>query len=237
MAAHPLSRRAIVGALILACAATPGPAHAQARHMGWGDSTNGHQELAFDCGSPPAEATLVVSFVAPANDILAIRAYVDLCTVPFELPAWWRFDLAEGCRYGTDELSVDFASGPSTFPVAWTAQTSATKLLQFGHGWSTAMNRWEILIHNANLQPTPLVQGQEYYAFKLTFRTPAGACAGCDMEACFVLNQLDVEHSGGVSQTAMTYENWVNWQGGQANCPFVVPAASTTWGRVKGAYR
>lgn len=237
MSPHRPPRTLVLLVLLAGFAAAPATSFAQARHMGWDDSTDGHQDLAFDCNNPPAEATLVVSFIAPASDIFSITAKLDMCTLPDDLPPWWRFDDPEGCRYGLDEVTTNFAGGPATFPMAWTASTSIIKQLTYGYGWSTAMNRWEITIYNSNSTATPLVMGQEYYAFKMKFHTPAGACAGCATPACFVLNDLIVQTSSGAMQTVMTYENWVKWQGGQGNCPFVVPVLPQTWGAIKAAYR
>jgi hypothetical protein len=230
-------RVAPLPAALLLVAALAAPAAAQLRFMGWGDSTPNHQDLAFDCANPPAEATLVVSFVSPVSDLVGVRAVIDMCTKPDDLPEWWRFDLSEGCRAGTIGATTDFAAGPSTHAVAWEGPTSVTTEVHFGHTWSAAMNRFVVTIANGNLTPIPLVVGKEYYALKLTFRTPDGACPGCEMRACFVLNGLTPVTSTGEVETIMDYSNWTRWQDGKSGCPFIVPATAATWGRVKAAYR
>ncbi len=222
---------------VLLLPALADPAFAQLRFMGWGDSTPGHQDLAFDCRDPPGEATLVVSFVSPVSDIIGVRAVIDMCTKPNDLPEWWRFDLPAGCRYGTIEASTDFSAGPATYALAWSGPTSVTTEVHFGHTWSAAMNRIVVTVAHGNLQSTPLELGRQYYALKLTFRTPAGACPGCEMRACFVLNSLVLTHSGGELETEMDYSNWSRWQEGQPDCPFVVPVAPASWGGLKAAYR
>ncbi len=224
-----------IATLLLAASTPVGPVAAQARSMGWGDSTPGHSEIAFDCANPPAEATLVVSFVSPVSDVIGIEAKIDMCTIPHDLPDWWRFDLPGSCREGQIELSTDFAAGPSSHALAWSTPTSESVQVIYGYTWSTAMNRFSIVVANGNLQSTPLAIGKEYYAFKLRFPTPAGTCAGCSVPACFVINSLVITHSGGKTETAL-YGGWAMWQGNN-NCPFVVGAAGTTWGRVKASYR
>jgi hypothetical protein len=182
---------------------------------------------------------LVAAFEAPAGTLRAIVAHVDMCTVPSELPAWWRFDLPGGCREGTIGVSTDFSAGPSSFANPWTGPVTATVAVQFGGStWSTAMNRFTVTVAGAGPGLFKVQPGTTYYAFKLVFTTPKGTCEGCAMRACFVLNSLDVvTESGFISPTTMNYGNWTNWQGGQFDCPFVVAAAPASWGRVKAAYR
>lgn len=223
--------------LVALTLAVSDPAAAALRFMGWGDATPNHQALAFDCGNPPAEAVLVVAFEAPAAELYGITAQVDMCTRPFDLPEWWRFDLPGACRDGTLELSTDFAGGPATFAKAWSGPTSASVVTTFGYTWSNAMNRFTVSIASANGQPFAVVPGTTYYAFRLVFHTPAGACDGCALPACFVINSLVVTTSQGPVETQMDYTNWTQWQGGQLDCPFIVGSAPATWGRVKAAYR
>ncbi|MEO6462615.1 MAG: hypothetical protein ABIP29_06020, partial [Candidatus Eisenbacteria bacterium] len=156
------------------------PAQAQFRNMGWGDSTPGHMELVIDCGQPPPDATLVVSFVSPVTDIIGITAVVDMCTKPSDLPDWWRFDLVGGCREGTAELGTNFVDGPSSHPSAWSGPVSSSLGIIPGYAWSAAMNRFQVTVASSG-PPLPLVVGEEYYAFKLRFVTPPGTCAGCEV--------------------------------------------------------
>ena len=213
----------------------PDTASAQARRMGWGDSTYGHEGIAFDCNDPPAEATLVVSFVSPVSDIIGVEAKVDMCTLPSDLPPWWRFDIPGSCREGLVEVSTDFSAGPTSFTRAWPGSTNSTLNVIYGYTWSTAMNRFSILITNPSFVSTPLEIGREYYAFKLRFITPQGPCEGCAIPACFVLNSLVLTHSGGAVETSPDYV-WGMWQGDN-DCPFVVGSTPSTWGRLKAVYR
>lgn len=228
-----LTCRALLAAALLSLPANP--LHAAARNMGWGDSTPGHMAIDFDCAHPPAEATLVVSFVSPVSDLIGIEAKVDMCTKPFDLPEWWRFDVPGGCREGLVELSTDFTAGPASHELAWPASTNQSLQVIYGYTWSAAMNRFSIVVANADLQPVPLVIGHEYYAFKLRFVTPKGPCEGCAIPACFVINSLVLTYSGGVIETELL-DGYAMWQGDN-DCPFVVAAAPTTWGRVKAIYR
>ena len=232
--------RAVATSLVFALAAgSAGPAEAQFRSMGWGDSTPGHQDANFDCANPPPEATLVVSFSVPASEILGITAKIDMCTLPRDLPEWWRFDVPGGCREGVLEVSTDFSSGPNSYPVAWTRSVSTSLEVLPGYAWSASMNRFIVSVSTANGQPFSLQPGQEYYAFRLRFLTPAGSCPGCELPACFMLNGLTVETtSGPIEAGGNFYEMYGRWKyevsGG---CPFVVPAAYSSWGQVKASYR
>lgn len=233
------NRRAVLITIVTACfilVVAAAPAQAQFRNMGWGDSPPGHMELIFDCQQPPPDATLVVSFVSPVPDIIGITAVVDMCTKPSDLPEWWRFDLVGGCREGTIEVSTNFAAGPSSHPSAWSGPVSSSLQIIPGYAWSAAMNRFRITLIPAN-PPTSLVVGEEYYAFKLRFVTPAGTCAGCPIHACFVINELTITSSSGKHETQLG-DGFAKWQGDtDPGCPFVVPAAAATWGRLKASYR
>jgi hypothetical protein len=224
-------------AVLMALAAIPGRASAQYRNMGWGDSTPGHMELVFDCESPPPDVTLVVSFISPVTDIIGLTAKVDMCTEPHALPDWWRFDVPGGCREGLFELSTNFAAGPSSHPVAWGGALTTSVQVVPGYAWSDAMNRFLVTIAIANGKPPPLVVGEEYYAFKLRFLTPVGTCAGCDVHACFVINDLTITSSSGKVETFRNDGDYAMWQGQTyPGCPFVVPATSSSWGRLKATY-
>jgi hypothetical protein len=230
---------AAILAAIVTVAAGPGTAAAQSaiRNMGWGDSTPGHMLLTFDCQDPPDDATLVVSFKAPVSDVVGIFAKVDMCTEPNDLPEWWRFDVGGGCREGLYEVSTNFGAGPGSHPVAWSGAVTTSVNLVPGYLWSEAMNRFLVTVVSTNGQPMALVPDTEYYAFKLRFRTPKGTCAGCEMPACFVLNELLITTSTGKVET-MLFDGWARWQGDTSpGCPFVVPALQGSWGRLKAAYR
>ena len=218
--------------------ASPDPAASQvaSRNMGWDDSTPGHMVLTFDCQNPPDDATLVVSFQAPVSDVVGISAKVDMCTRPHALPEWWRFDVPGGCREGLYEVSTNFAAGPSSHPVAWNGGVTASVNLIPGYLWSDAMNRFLVTVLSSNGQPMPLVPGEEYYAFKLRFVTPDGPCVGCDVHACFVINDLTITTSTGKVETQLA-DGFSQWQGDTApGCPFVVPAQPATWGKIKATY-
>ena len=232
---RPVLVTIVTALFVLVAGAAPAPAQSY-RNMGWGDSTPGNMELLFDCQQPPADATLVVSFVSPVSDIIGITAVVDMCTQPNSLPDWWRFDLAGSCREGTLEVATDFAAGPSSHPSAWSGPVSTSLQILPGYAWNAAMNRFQVSIIPST-PATSLVVGEEYYAFKLRFVTPAGTCAGCPIHACFVINELTITSSSGNHETVL-FNGYAKWQGDTyPGCPFVVPVAAATWGRLKASYR
>jgi len=62
-----------------------------------------------------------------------------------------------------------------------------------------------------------------------------GERKSCSVRACFVLKSLVLAPSGGKIETDPDYV-WGRWQGNN-NCPFVVDAKPSSWGRVKANYR
>jgi hypothetical protein len=67
-------------------------------------------------------------------------------------------------------------------------------------------------------------------------------CAGCDVPACIVLNNVKAANTSGVQIADMTQvvsgiQNFVTFYGGAPNCPGAVPTKNSTWGQVKALYR
>jgi hypothetical protein len=108
-----------------------------------------------------------------------------------------------------------------------------------GYAWSASMNRFIVTVATANGQPFAIQPDRQYYAFRLRFLTPSGPCAGCDLPACFMLNGLTIETTAGPIEAVGNYDGmYGRWKHEVAGgCPFVVPAAPSTWGRLKASYR
>jgi hypothetical protein len=216
------------------------PAGAQLRRMGWGDVGLDHRDASPNCSALPDENTLVASFVATGiSDLRKVEGYVDFCTEPYSLPEWWKFDLAGGCHQDSLSLSVDFSSGPFTQLNPWVDGANVSfQFLENPMGEDPSMARIEFTVESKGVGNVPLEEGKEYYAFKLRFGNPDAGCEGCQIGACFVLNGLLLYHSGEITPTEMDfYSNYATWQGGQSDCPFIVPTRQTSWGRLKALYR
>lgn len=67
-------------------------------------------------------------------------------------------------------------------------------------------------------------------------------CAGCDVPACILLQDVKCANTSGVliadmSQVVGGVQNFVTFYGGAPNCPGAVPTKNSTWGQVKALYR
>jgi len=216
------------------------PLDAGVRKMGWENTRDQDHDASPSCSALPDQNTLVVSFIAPpgVTDLETITAYVDLCTKPYALPPWWIFEPFTGCRSNALSVSADFSGGPYSFPNPWGGNAIASHVYGPGPTPDWSMARISVTVDKTYGLPAALTEGEEYYAFKIVFDNPDVGCEGCDYGACFVLNGLLLYHDGTVTPTEMDgSSNYVRWQGGQFDCPFIVATERGTWGRVKATYR
>jgi hypothetical protein len=86
----------------------------------------------------------------------------------------------------------------------------------------------------------------EMGAFRVTITnahtTGAGACAGCDVAACLVLQEINLQPLVGtppdwVRMSQPLKSNYVTWQTGYPSCPASTPTRNHSWGAVKAMYR
>lgn len=235
--------RALFLLLILGCLPVSAQAQGPLRSMGWEDTKDdSNHDSHLNCGALPDKSKLVVSFKAPAGiqSLERIFGYVDLCTKPYPVLPWWTFDpYTTGCRSHGLSANADFAAGPFTHTDPWGGRGQTYMVYGASPGGSWEMARITVDVTMTPGAPIPLVAGQEYYAFQIEFANPDVGCGGCELPACFVLNGLLIYHDGGyVEPTTMDfYSNYVRWQGGQSDCPFIVPTLPTSWGRLKEIYR
>ena len=239
-------------AAILAVAVMPSPARGQAINLSWDDcGANGAALRAFACDTNLGVNTLVGSFVPGAfvDSMTALQAVIDVQVLGPNLPAWWGLG-AGFCRPASLLPGFDFTSGPFNCHDYW--QGGAV-----GGGRATpAGNRLRIEVVAAlplsDSRVVDLDDNTEVYAFKVSINnaksTGDGACTGCDVGACIVLNHVEVGTiTGGQYLTFfLTLPGDrvdVTWQ-----CPGLVttvgclldcttPARDRTWGQVKQLYR
>lgn len=239
-------------AAILAVAAFPSPARGQAINLSWDDcGANGAALRAFACDTNLGLNTLVGSFVPGAfvDSMTAMQAVIDVQVQEPNLPDWWGLG-AGFCRPASLLSSFDFTSGPFSCADYW--QGGA-----LGGGRATpAFNRLRIEVAAAlplhDSRVMDLDDNTEVYAFKVNINnaksTGDGACTGCDVGACIVINHIEV---GTITEgQPLTFflslpgdRFYVTWQ-----CPGFVstvgclldcttPTRNRTWGQVKQLYR
>ena len=236
-------RCSVVLASIAWSALLAAPLDAAGINLHWDDCTPaGAMHRTFACDTDAGQHVQVASFVPPAElqSILAIEATWDACSMGVMWPSWWQFHNPGSCRQSALSVSADF-SGWETCADPWQGVPLggiARYVLDSG-SWDAA----RLQVAYAVPEPVAIEPGTEYYAFRIRIDNEhtvgAGACAGCTVPVCIVLNQITVFESEQTSHhlfnPAMNYS--VTWQAMSPVCPFVVPARHATWGQIKSLYR
>ena len=217
----------------------------------YGEGT-GIQNKTFACGVNTGTNSAVGSFVAPAG-VTALsgnEVVIDLQSAGTTLPAWWSFKNVGTCR--TTSLSVNFvANAANTVCVDDFSGAGAGGIgaYRIGYGGDPARARARIFIAIATPAPGPIDADVEYFVFNLLINNAktvgTGACAGCTVPLCLVLNSIKLTQPIGVgdftlSQAANPASNYITWQALDfplLGCGYVVPTRNATWGAVKSLYR
>jgi len=196
----------------------------------------------------------VLSFIAPANtaQFVGCDALLDIQTADPTLPDFWRLGVGD-CREG------NFAYPAVLTGIGNTANCKNPYLggntgggFSYDPGSTPARSRVQLAI--ARDTEFPLIAGAQYICGMFTLDTfkdvdlGDGECAGCQVPACLVLNQIAILQVAGqtppsqdinILTTAATRQ-YVTWQGGAVpggGCPGATPTKSATWGSVKSLYR
>ena len=211
----------------------------------------------LDCfidGAPPQSVTntctsntgtvlqLNASAKAPVqlDRFVAIEGVIDVQVNDAVLPAWWQMGTGQ-CRSVALSISADFTSGPANCVDFWQGQAIAVGGIA---GGSFGPNRFRILAAVATATENVLDADTEYGFFKANISRArtigASPCAGCNVPACLVLNEIKLIQPAGVGDVRVTNpigNNFVSYNGAIAQCPGATPAQNRTWGAVKALYR
>ena len=210
-------------------------------------STSGASALTFNCASNSGSYFLYGSVVLPGDmpTFLGLTAVTDVAVDATSLPAWWQ--VAPGdCRANTFSISFD-PNNNST--------DCGTDIWQFNN--PTPVSTIQPMLHGANTlrlnsaaalpagsEISLAADGTEYYVFRITLSkqksATAAACAGCNVGACIVLNEMKLSQPLGIGDRTVTnpaVSNFVTWQAGALQCPQATPTQNRTWGAVKNLYR
>jgi len=208
---------------------------------------NGTRFATFNCLSNTGTPfTAIGSFIPPPAiaEFLGINAQVDVTTAA-ALPDWWKHG-ATSCR-STSGMSVsfDFTSGPFSCTDFFSGQAAGGFLYEAGFATpNRARIRLTCAVPFDNRGPVD--ENLEYYAFKLNLQraksTGTGSCAGCEQQACIVLNEIQLfqppEAGNDPIITSAAEANHVTWQSSTVpGCPESTPARNSSWGQVKSLYR
>lgn len=231
--------------------AAPGVALRWSQCYGDGGAINRN----FACDTNAGTNILVGSFQLAA-EALAHRGneiVLDIAAADPQWPAWWAMKNPGTCRPAS--LTIDFLGNAMINCPDWANGQAAGAISSYLIGYN-GPNTARILA--ASAVPAGMldvkVPEQEYFSFRLKVDNAktagAGACAGCDVPVCIVLQsikyltplpQYDQVMTGPFNGTDSHY---VTWQGGGSpttpngtGCPAATPARRETWGAVKALYR
>jgi hypothetical protein len=215
----------------------------------------------LDCGGLPASLdrvtlcntntglnTLVGSFVAPSfvDAMSANEVVFDIQTVGVSLTPWW--GMRTGACRASASLAGDFnfTAGPFTCYDYWQAGAIGALSQDVAVG-NRARVKGVFALPAGDARITSVPEGTEVYSFKANINNAKsvglGACAGCPLGACIVLNSIKINQpvgtpGGGKFVSATAVRNYATWQGGiGTDCLAATPAKNTTWGSVKALYR
>ena len=237
----------LCGALIAISATT---AFAAGINLSYNDcGTFGTENKTFACNTNSGNSIMVASFVAPAGigQYLSCESNLEIQTDSATLPDWWQFKNAGTCRSASLSLSGDFTSGPFNC-TDFFAGAAAGGIGAYNPGY-TLPNRARIVLVLAvpSANAGPLNEGEQYYAYKLTFNNAksigTGSCAGCLTPACINTRFIKLVQPLGAPGGDVTVSNpadraYVRWQSASAaTCVGATPTRNSTWGSVKALYR
>lgn len=209
----------------------------------------------FACNTNAGTNILVGSFqlATVALSHQGNEMVLDIAAADSQWPTWWAMKNPVTCRLAS--LTIDFLGNATINCPDWANGQAAGAISSYliGHN---GPNTARILAASA-VPPGMLdvkVPEQEYFSFRLKIDNAktvgAGACAGCTVPVCIVLQsikyltplpQYDQLMTGPFNGSDSHY---VTWQGGGApatpngtGCLAATPARRGTWGAVKALYR
>jgi len=239
---------------ILLLAVAAGRAEAAGINLSWDDcGLQGSSFKTFACNTNEGSDALVVSCQLPLgiDGVWVANAHLSLTTSVI-LPDWWRIrstldppPYPETCR---DTLGMRPTHEPQNSPCPAMFPAAPVIVARFGPQ-DAGNNRLSIVAQVGSFtESAPVAADLEYYVLTLRIlhdkTVGGGACAGCEAEACIILDRIlvvpGVDEPGTPIEITTTLDRReVTWQSSDIpSCPFApVPVQQSTWGRVRALYR
>ena len=236
-------------------APTASPGVALRWNQCYGDG--GNLNRTFACNSNTFAHTLVGSF-SLAHDALAHwgnEFVLYLAAARTQFPAWWDLKNPDSCR--PSSLTIEFGDPTAVSCPDWASGQASGAITSYliGHrGPNTARITAASATRITTLDTKSA--GEEYFSFRLRITNAktvgAGACGGCDVPVCFVLQSIKyiTNGTGPYADQLLTGplngtdSHFATWQGGGVpttpggtGCPAATPTRRGRWGSVKALYR
>ena len=263
-----LTARVLVGLLLFSV----GPALAAGVNLRWDNcySDGGVVNKTFACDTNAGSERLVMSFVldSPKTDVSGMEIRLIFVSAGATVPAWWQFRNPGSCRSTSLTFSTTLPPGSANC-LDWGSGNEIGGIgaytLQSPGGLTTATAVLAAAVPSSSL--ASLNANQEYFIGSLGINhaktVGTGACGGCDVPMCIVLDRLRVTSPIPSSDLTLrdpafgTDSNFARWQNGRetnvqiVNCEgqnfgcyhsyscvlSTTPVRSSTWGQVKSLYR
>lgn len=239
--------------ILLACwlVAMPATALSAGLDVTWNDCVGGNPQLnqVFNCN---ANATYVLNFQfklpVSISGFMALTAQLDYQNSSgTPLTPFWHFETG-GCAMTPNnpglEISSDLESAPGACPTLadpWAGGSETAVIVNYAPDFARPGNA-RYLLTVARPTPIDLVAGDNYWAFRLIYRTNhRSQCAGCSDPGCVAWSYALMESSDASPfrlEGADKMSEGVAFNNGNVfACIPDLPVQPTTWGKIKGLWR
>lgn len=242
----------LLAALSLALSASPAQSQG-GLNLYWDDcSVSGTVLKTFACNSNTGPAfSLYASVVVPADmpQFAATTCIIDVILNGGSIPNWWQLSSGQ-CRANAVAMSFDPTVLTTSCEDLWAGNVpmSVFQVQPSPHGlpYELRLNGGAALPMGSEIHVP--ADGRELVISRLMIQrsksTGAGACAGCIVGACLLLNEAYLQQPIPLpiyrvtNPAANTLVVWNDYYGGYFHCGGVWDVArNRTWGQVKGSYR
>lgn len=200
----------------------------------------------FACNTNAGSEVLYASVVLPASMplFLGTSALIDVTVESPTLPDWWQ-TAAGQCRANAISMSFDPSLLATDCGDIWggTPNLSVFQLQQYLHGPNMVRLNGGAAVP-AGQEIALVADGTtELNVARVSIShsktTGTGACAGCEVGACIVLQECYLQQPAGNPLYRLTtpISNVVTFNGASPLCAGATPTQNRTWGAVKGLYR
>jgi len=222
----------------------------------------GVQNRTFACDANSGQEVLVGAFRLDADmaNVIGTEIVIQLAAADATLPAWWQYWYTGSCRQTSLSVNSTVDPGDTACP-DWSGGLMFVGIGTYCTSTGTCVDRPSSanevrlkVVEAVPQQDATLVSGgQDHFVFNLVIdhakTVGAGACGGCNVPVCLVLNSVDVIAKGNLETRLLTQPsspggNFVTWQGGGVpvagggtGCPAATPTRAGTWGALKSLYR
>lgn len=226
--------------LVLAAASqlAPRSAHADPA-IGWGDALGGGMVLDSPCQPPNQINELVCSFDIPSNlsKVTRLVAIVDFCVGLNPLPPWWGGTGVGSCTAPALSASAELVSGPTAMQDYWGTLADASLDYEVFALGQPNMARATITVTIDPEDAPAAVPDTQYQAFRFIIDATGATCSGCELSACFALNEVELTAPEGVFKYYGNYlGRYASWGSQIPGCPFIVPVTESSFGTLKAKY-